>query len=146
MPPPSEPAAATCSSLAMRRYVAIPLRAIAGGGFVQHGWAKIQTGNMLRPQIFYRLIRRRSDREPVVSVHSVCLFCYQNGCCASDNSRRKLQRRQVQGCDVVRRSACMSRTWTWQMAESASAAVYGRVKRLPSRRGKATALSPSIRS
>ena len=36
--------ASTRSSLAMQRYAAIPLRAIAGGGFIQHGWAKIIKG------------------------------------------------------------------------------------------------------
>ena len=29
---------------AMQRYAALPLRAIAGGGFVQHGWAKLVKG------------------------------------------------------------------------------------------------------
>ena len=28
----------------MQRYAALPLRAIAGGGFIQHGWAKIVKG------------------------------------------------------------------------------------------------------
>lgn len=28
----------------MRRYAALPLRAIAGAGFVQHGWAKLAKG------------------------------------------------------------------------------------------------------
>ena len=40
----SKPAEATRISQAMQRYAAIPLRAIAGGGFVQHGWAKISKG------------------------------------------------------------------------------------------------------
>jgi putative oxidoreductase len=31
-------------SPAMQRYAALPLRAIAGGGFVQHGWAKLVKG------------------------------------------------------------------------------------------------------
>src|ERR1700757_1727247 len=44
MPPKSKPAAASRSSLVMQRYAAIPLRAIAGGGFIQHGWAKIVKG------------------------------------------------------------------------------------------------------
>jgi putative oxidoreductase len=44
MPIQSKPAAATRISSAMRRYAAIPLRAIVGGGFVQHGWAKIVKG------------------------------------------------------------------------------------------------------
>jgi putative oxidoreductase len=29
----------------MRRYAALPLRAIAGGGFMQHGWAKLVKGS-----------------------------------------------------------------------------------------------------
>ena len=44
MPTQSKPAAATLISSAMRSYAAIPLRAIAGGGFVLHGWAKIIKG------------------------------------------------------------------------------------------------------
>jgi putative oxidoreductase len=32
------------SAPAMQRYAALPLRAIAGGGFVQHGWAKLVKG------------------------------------------------------------------------------------------------------
>src|SRR5580658_4873889 len=44
MPTQSKPAAANRISSAMQRYAAIPLRAIAGGGFVQHGWAKIIKG------------------------------------------------------------------------------------------------------
>jgi putative oxidoreductase len=44
MPRQSKPAAATRTSLTMQRYAAIPLRAITGGGFVQHGWAKILKG------------------------------------------------------------------------------------------------------
>jgi putative oxidoreductase len=38
MSPQSEPAPA------MQRYAALPLRAIAGAGFVQHGWAKLVKG------------------------------------------------------------------------------------------------------
>ncbi len=44
MPSQSKPAGATRGSLAMQRYAAIPLRAIAGGGFMQHGWAKLSKG------------------------------------------------------------------------------------------------------
>ena len=43
MPTQSKPAATRISS-ALERHAAIPLRAIAGGGFVQHGWAKIVKG------------------------------------------------------------------------------------------------------
>ena len=32
------------SAPAMQRYAALPLRAIAGAGFVQHGWAKLVKG------------------------------------------------------------------------------------------------------
>jgi putative oxidoreductase len=44
MPTQSKAAAATRISSAMQRYAALPLRAIAGGGFIQHGWAKIVKG------------------------------------------------------------------------------------------------------
>ncbi len=44
MPPQCKPAPANHSSLAMQRYAALPLRAIAGGGFVEHGWAKLVKG------------------------------------------------------------------------------------------------------
>ena len=44
MPTQSKPAAPTRISSAMQRYAALPLRAIAGGGFIQHGWAKIVKG------------------------------------------------------------------------------------------------------
>ena len=44
MPPPSEHIPETRISQALKRYAALPLRAIAGGGFVQHGWAKIVKG------------------------------------------------------------------------------------------------------
>ena len=53
MPPQSKPAEATGISLAMQRYAAIPLRAIAGGGFVQHGWAKIVKG----PEAFAAILQ-----------------------------------------------------------------------------------------
>ncbi len=44
MPPPSQHALETRIPQALQRYAALPLRAIAGGGFVQHGWAKIVKG------------------------------------------------------------------------------------------------------
>jgi putative oxidoreductase len=53
MPPQSKPVAATGISFAMQRYAAIPLRAIAGGGFVQHGWAKIAKG----PEAFAAILQ-----------------------------------------------------------------------------------------
>jgi putative oxidoreductase len=37
----------------MQRYAAIPLRAIAGGGFLQHGWAKIIKG----PEAFAAILQ-----------------------------------------------------------------------------------------
>lgn len=49
----SKPAAAICDSLTIQRYAAIPLRAIAGGGFVQHGWAKINKG----PEAFASILQ-----------------------------------------------------------------------------------------
>jgi uncharacterized membrane protein YphA (DoxX/SURF4 family) len=45
MPTQSKPAAPTRISSAMQRYAALPLRAIAGGGFIQHGWAKVVKGS-----------------------------------------------------------------------------------------------------
>jgi len=53
MPPQSKPAAATHIDPTMQRYAAIPLRAIAGGGFVQHGWAKIIKG----PEAFAAILQ-----------------------------------------------------------------------------------------
>jgi putative oxidoreductase len=44
MPPQSQTSASNPISRAMQRYAALPLRAIAGGGFIQHGWAKIVKG------------------------------------------------------------------------------------------------------
>jgi putative oxidoreductase len=44
MPSQSKPAASTRDSSALQRYAAIPLRAIVGGGFVEHGWAKLIKG------------------------------------------------------------------------------------------------------
>jgi putative oxidoreductase len=46
-------AATTRNSLAMQRYAAIPLRAIAGGGFVEHGWAKLNKG----PEAFAAILQ-----------------------------------------------------------------------------------------
>ncbi len=53
MSPQCKPAAATRSSSAMQRYAAIPLRAVAGGGFIQHGWAKIAKG----PEAFAAILQ-----------------------------------------------------------------------------------------
>ena len=53
MPTQSKPLAETRISSAMQRYAAIPLRAIAGGGFVQHGWAKIVKG----PEAFAAILQ-----------------------------------------------------------------------------------------
>jgi len=44
MPTQSKPVAETRISSATQRYAALPLRAIVGGGFIQHGWAKIVKG------------------------------------------------------------------------------------------------------
>jgi hypothetical protein len=49
MPTQSKPAAPIRISLAMQRCAAIPLRAIAGGGFIQHGWAKIVNSDSAGP-------------------------------------------------------------------------------------------------
>jgi putative oxidoreductase len=53
MPMQTKPAAATRISLAIERYAALPLRAISGGGFVQHGWAKIVKG----PEAFAAILQ-----------------------------------------------------------------------------------------
>ena len=53
MPPQSQPAVATRNSLPIKRYAAIPLRAIVGGGFMQHGWAKIIKG----PDLFAAILQ-----------------------------------------------------------------------------------------
>jgi len=53
MPPQSKLAAALCTSSTMQRYAAIPLRAIVGGGFVQHGWAKLIRG----PEAFATILQ-----------------------------------------------------------------------------------------
>ncbi|HSY37792.1 MAG TPA: DoxX family protein [Acidobacteriaceae bacterium] len=44
MPTQSSPLAETRISSALQPYAALPLRAIAGGGFLQHGWAKLAKG------------------------------------------------------------------------------------------------------
>jgi putative oxidoreductase len=53
MPTQSKPAPATRTSSAMQRYAALPLRAIVGGGFMQHGWAKIVKG----PEAFAAILQ-----------------------------------------------------------------------------------------
>jgi putative oxidoreductase len=53
MSPQSEHGDATRLSLTMQRYAAIPLRAIAGGGFLQHGCAKIVKG----PEAFAAILQ-----------------------------------------------------------------------------------------
>jgi putative oxidoreductase len=44
MPPLSHSGAAARSSFDLPRYASLPLRATAGGGFIEHGWAKIMKG------------------------------------------------------------------------------------------------------
>src|SRR3984885_11104731 len=53
MPRHSDPAVVTPISLPIKRFAAIPLRAIAGGGFMQHGWAKIVKG----PEAFAAILQ-----------------------------------------------------------------------------------------
>jgi putative oxidoreductase len=53
MSPKSKTGSATRISFAMERYAGLPLRAIAGGGFVQHGWAKIDKG----PEAFAAILQ-----------------------------------------------------------------------------------------
>ena len=49
----SKPAAISGMQSAISRYAAIPLRAIAGGGFMQHGYAKLSKG----PDAFAAILR-----------------------------------------------------------------------------------------
>jgi len=49
----STPTAATRTLSNMSRYAAIPLRAIAGGGFLQHGYAKVVKG----PEAFAAILQ-----------------------------------------------------------------------------------------
>jgi putative oxidoreductase len=44
VPSKSIPAATTRISSDMKHYATLPLRAIAGGGFIEHGWAKVVKG------------------------------------------------------------------------------------------------------
>jgi putative oxidoreductase len=52
MPTQFKSASATRISMAIERYATLPLRAIAGGGFIQHGWAKIIKG----PDVFAAIL------------------------------------------------------------------------------------------
>ena len=53
MPTQSKPTAATRISSVLQPYATLPLRAIAGGGFIQHGWAKIAKG----PEAFAAILQ-----------------------------------------------------------------------------------------
>jgi putative oxidoreductase len=53
VPPQYKPATPTRISLAMQRYAVIPLRAIAGGGFIEHGCAKLVKG----PEAFAAILQ-----------------------------------------------------------------------------------------
>ncbi|QNI30384.1 DoxX family protein [Alloacidobacterium dinghuense] len=53
MSPKSKPDAASRTFSAMSRYAAIPLRAIAGGGLLQHGYAKVIKG----PEAFASILQ-----------------------------------------------------------------------------------------
>ena len=61
----SKPDATTRISSAMQRYAAIPLRAIAGGGFLQHGWAKIAKG----PEAFASILQSLHVPSPHLSAY-----------------------------------------------------------------------------
>ena len=52
-------------SFAMQRYATIPLRAIAGGGFVQHGWAKMIKG----PEAFAAILHSLHVPYPHLSAY-----------------------------------------------------------------------------
>ena len=64
MSPQSRPAPSGISS-AMQRYAGIPLRAIAGGGFVQHGWAKFARG----PEAFAAILHSLHVPFPYLSAY-----------------------------------------------------------------------------
>jgi putative oxidoreductase len=53
MPSQSNPAVESRISSIMQRYAPLPLRAIVGGGFIQHGWAKIIKG----PEAFAAILQ-----------------------------------------------------------------------------------------
>lgn len=53
MPSQSNPAVESRISSIMHRYAPLPLRAIVGGGFIQHGWAKIIKG----PEAFAAILQ-----------------------------------------------------------------------------------------
>jgi putative oxidoreductase len=65
VPPKSIPAATTRISSDMKRYAALPLRAIAGGGFIEHGWAKIVKG----PDAFAAILQALHVPFPHVSAY-----------------------------------------------------------------------------
>src|ERR1700739_789422 len=53
MPMQFKRAAEIRTSLSLQRYASIPLRAIVGGGFMEHGWAKIAKG----PESFAEILQ-----------------------------------------------------------------------------------------
>ena len=69
MPTQSKPAAALRISSSLRHYATIPLRAIAGGGFVQHGVAKIIKG----PEAFAAILQSLHVPFPHLSAYLTIL-------------------------------------------------------------------------
>src|ERR1700728_2074513 len=65
MPTQSKPVAETRISSAMQSYAALPLRAIVGGGFIQHGWAKIVKG----PDAFAAILQALHVPFPYLSAY-----------------------------------------------------------------------------
>ena len=65
MPTQFNPAAAASTSSAMQRYASLPLRAIVGGGFIQHGWAKIAKG----PDAFAAILQALHVPFPYLSAY-----------------------------------------------------------------------------
>jgi putative oxidoreductase len=65
MPRQSKPAAETRITSALQRYAAIPLRAIVGGGLMQHGWAKIAKG----PEAFAAILQALHIPYPHLSAY-----------------------------------------------------------------------------
>jgi putative oxidoreductase len=65
MPAQSKPAAETRITSALQRYAALPLRAIVGGGLMQHGWAKIAKG----PEAFAAILQALHVPYPHLSAY-----------------------------------------------------------------------------
>lgn len=65
MPAQSKPAPETRITWTLQRYAALPLRAIVGGGLMQHGWAKIAKG----PEAFAAILQALHVPYPHLSAY-----------------------------------------------------------------------------